>query len=89
MDLVATWNNSNLNQRQELARTLFPKGLAFSEESLFFEPCNSSLMQLVTEFVEGMSPVGAPDRRILNQLFGLRSILLRFADLELEQRRIT
>lgn len=61
VDLVLTWNTSNVNQRHELALALFPEGLSFSRERLFFEPRNLTLNQMVWRFVEELGNVGVPN----------------------------
>jgi hypothetical protein len=40
VDLVKAWRNGSVQQRQELAFSLYPDGLVFSPETLFFEPRN-------------------------------------------------
>ena len=38
-----------MQQRQELALNLFPEGLRFSQETLFVEPGNTLLMNIMHE----------------------------------------
>jgi hypothetical protein len=40
IDFVGAWDKDNVNQRQELAKALFPDG---SPERLLFEPANTSI----------------------------------------------
>lgn len=49
VDLVGAWKNGGVQQRQELALNLFPDGLRFSQETLFFEPGNTLLMNIMHE----------------------------------------
>ena len=46
VDLVGAWKNGGVQQRQELISNLFPEGLRFSQETLFFEPGNVLLMNM-------------------------------------------
>jgi hypothetical protein len=47
--LVKTWRSRGLQQRQDLAFSLYPDGLVFSRETLFFEPRNDLLMNGMEE----------------------------------------
>jgi hypothetical protein len=67
VDLVGGWERANLNQRQELARSLFPEGLVFGHERGFFEPANTVIHQMLWRFVEGIRNGGVPRLKILNQ----------------------
>jgi hypothetical protein len=49
IDLVGAWKNGGVQQRQELALNLFPEGLRFSQETLFVEPGNTLLMNIMHE----------------------------------------
>ena len=64
VDLVKTWKNGDTQQRQELAFSLYPDGLVFSRETLFFEPRNTLLMNSMQEMVGGLlgdKNIGAGD----------------------------
>jgi len=79
VDLVKTRRNRGLQQRQELAFSLYPDGLVFSRETLFFEPRNDLLMNGMEEMVNSLlaGNVGAPPVQILNRLAQIRALLLR------------
>ena len=49
VDLVGAWQRGGIQQRQEIALNLFPEGLRFSQETLFFEPGNVLLMNIMRE----------------------------------------
>jgi site-specific DNA recombinase len=51
VDLVGAWKNGGVQQRQELAFSLYPEGLRFSRETLFFEPGNVLLMNTMQEMI--------------------------------------
>ena len=61
VDLASTWQNSNVNQRQELTYALFPEGLLYSPERLFFEPRNTLITEMLYRFLEDPSNIGAGD----------------------------
>ncbi|MGC2475862.1 MAG: recombinase family protein [Candidatus Sulfotelmatobacter sp.] len=61
VDLVGAWRKGNVNQQQELATALFPEGLMFSHERVFFEPANVVIQQMVWRFLEDPSNIGVPD----------------------------
>ena len=52
VNLAKTWLESDLARRQEVQTALFPDGLVFSPDSLFFEPRNHTLMQSVSELID-------------------------------------
>jgi hypothetical protein len=54
VDLVGAWKNGGVQQRQELAWSLYPEGLRFSRETLFFEPGNVLLMNTMREMIEDL-----------------------------------
>lgn len=56
VDLVAAWNNGNVNQRQELAKSFFPDGLVFSHERGFFEPANTVITEMVMRWMDELHP---------------------------------
>lgn len=60
VDLVGGWEKGNVNQRQELARAFFPKGLAFSHELGFFEPANTVITEMVMRFLDNIGNIGVP-----------------------------
>ena len=49
VDLVGASKKGGVQQRQELALNLFPEGLRFSQQTLFFEPGNILLMNIMHE----------------------------------------
>ncbi len=51
VDLVGAWKRGGVQQRQELAWSLYPEGLRFSRETLFFEPGNVLLMNTMREMI--------------------------------------
>ena len=64
VDLVGAWQRGGVQQRQELALNLFPEGLRFSEETLFFEPGNVLLMNIMQEMTRDLAAgkiIGAGD----------------------------
>ncbi len=61
IDFVAAWNTSNVDRRQELAQALFPSGLVFSPERLFFEPQNTSIFEMFSRSLEDEKNIGAGD----------------------------
>jgi hypothetical protein len=61
VDLVRAWNEGNVNQRQELARSFFPEGFVFSHENGFVEPANTVITELVMRFLDSIRIIGAPD----------------------------
>ena len=52
IDLVRAWKSATVNQRHELAKGLFPEGLAFSDEKKFFEPSNAVLNDMSRRWLE-------------------------------------
>ena len=56
VDLVGAWKNGGVQQRQELALNLFPEGLRFSQQTLFFEPGNTLLMNIMHEMMRILQP---------------------------------
>jgi hypothetical protein len=65
VDLVKTWRNGTVQQRQEMAFSLCPEGLRWSPEAhYFFEPHNTLLMQgfeqMMAEITAGKN-IGAGD----------------------------
>ena len=51
VDLVGAWNKGGVQQRQELAFGVYPDGLYFNRETLFFEPRNTLLMNAMEEMI--------------------------------------
>jgi site-specific DNA recombinase len=62
LNVVKTWTEADLARKQEIQMALFPDGLVFSPETLFFEPRNHTLMQSVREMWEEMIQGGGPAR---------------------------
>jgi site-specific DNA recombinase len=64
VDLVNAWKNGSVQQRQELALSLYPEGLRYSPETKYFEPHNVLLMNSMQEMIEGLvagKNIGAGD----------------------------
>jgi hypothetical protein len=64
VDLVKAWRTGNVQQRQELAFSLYPDGLVYSRELRYFEPRNVLLMQAMREMIDGVlaeENIGAGD----------------------------
>ena len=64
VDLVKTWKNGSVQQRQELAFSLYPEGLRYSPETKYFEPHNVWLMNSLQEMIEALvagKNIGAGD----------------------------
>src|ERR1700746_2159200 len=51
VNLAKMWLKADLARRPEIQTALFPDGLVFSPDFLFFEPRNHTLMQAVSELV--------------------------------------
>ena len=49
-----------MNQRQEMAKGLFPEGLLFSPETKFFEPRNERITAMQIRWLENNEPEGIP-----------------------------
>jgi site-specific DNA recombinase len=65
VDLVSQWNRGGVQQRLEMAFSLFPEGLRYSPETKYFEPHNALLMNSFQEMIDGLvrgSLVGGPTR---------------------------
>jgi hypothetical protein len=62
VNLAKTWLEADLARRQEIQTALFPDGLVFSPDSLFFEPRNHTLMQSVSELVTVLINDGRGER---------------------------
>ena len=56
------WLEADLARRQEIQTALFPDGLVFSPDFLFFEPRNHTLMQSVSELVSVLINDGRGER---------------------------
>jgi site-specific DNA recombinase len=64
VDLVKAWQTGGVQQRQELAFSLYPEGLRYSPETQYFEPHNTLLMNSFHEMMGRLrdgSLVGVPD----------------------------
>jgi site-specific DNA recombinase len=60
VNLVRVWENSNSDQRQELAKSFFPDGLYFSHELKFFEPGNTVITEMIMHYLEHLPDDGVP-----------------------------
>jgi hypothetical protein len=67
VDLVAAWNNGDVNRRQELVKALFPEGLVFSHKRGFFEPANAVITEMLMRYL--FDPVTLAPRRDLNPCY--------------------
>lgn len=64
VDVVGAWRKGGVQQRQELAWSLYPEGLRFSRETKFFEPGNAHLFSVMQELAESFASgknIGAGD----------------------------
>ena len=64
VDIVGAWQKGGVQQRHELAWSLFPEGLRFSRETKFFEPGNILLMNVMREMMDKIAAgkiIGAGD----------------------------
>ena len=61
VDIAATWKKTNVNQRHELVRGLFPEGLVFSHKRRFFEPANTMIWEMIRRGLDDPYNVGVPD----------------------------
>lgn len=64
VDLVGAWRTGTVQQRQELAFSLYPDGLQYSPETHYFEPHNILLMNSVEEMMTNImagESIGAGD----------------------------
>lgn len=81
VDLVGMWRNGGVQQRQELAFSLYPDGLFYSRETLFFEPRNTLLMNAMREMIEYLSDernIGVPYDGLLHLMKSTRPAPLGF-----------
>jgi site-specific DNA recombinase len=62
LNLPRTWQKAGVNERQEIQSSLFPEGLRYSPEVLFFEPGNHSLIADVRELVDELVKNGRGER---------------------------
>jgi site-specific DNA recombinase len=62
VNLAKAWLEADLARRQEIQTALFPEGLRFSPDFLFFEPRNQTLMQSVSELVTVLINDGRGER---------------------------
>src|SRR5208282_6094907 len=62
VNLAKTWLESDLARKEEVQTALFPDGLVFSPDSLFFEPRNHTLMQSVSELIDTLIKDGRGER---------------------------
>jgi hypothetical protein len=62
VNLAKAWLDADLARRQEIQTALFPDGLVFSPDFLFFEPRNHTLMQSVSELVTELINDGRGER---------------------------
>jgi site-specific DNA recombinase len=62
VNLAKSWLKADLARRQEIQTALFPDGLVFSPDFLFFEPRNHTLSQAVSELVTVLLQDGRGER---------------------------
>jgi len=80
VDLFKAWQTGTVQQRQELAWSLYPDGLVFSRETQYFEPRNTLFMNAWKEMWDGIFSgkiIGAPAVQFLNRMAKLKAFLLR------------
>ena len=58
VDLVGAWQRGGVQQRQELALSLYPDGLYFSRVTRYFEPRNTLLMNAIHEMIVELNTTG-------------------------------
>ena len=61
IDFRRSWNAATPARKREIQTALFPDGLAFSSESLYFCPSNPQLVQFLSDTLESLGIVGVPD----------------------------
>jgi hypothetical protein len=64
VDLVKAWRTGSVQQRQELAFSLYPEGLRYSPALKYFEPHNTLVMNSLQEMMDAAlsgSLIGVPD----------------------------
>lgn len=64
VNLVKAWRTGTVQQRQELAFSLYPGGLIFSEETHYFESRNTLIMNAMHEMMANIlagKDIGAGD----------------------------
>lgn len=62
VNLAKAWLAADLSRRQEIQTALFPDGLLFSPDYLFFEPRNHTLTQAVSELMNVLVQDGRGER---------------------------
>lgn len=62
MNLAKTWLEADLARRQEIQTGLFPDGLRFHPDYLFFEPGNHTLKEAVSELLDVLVQDGRGER---------------------------
>jgi hypothetical protein len=51
VDLVQTWNNGTVRQRQEMTFSLYPEGWWYRPKARYFEPHNVPLINRLQETI--------------------------------------
>jgi hypothetical protein len=59
-ETIGTWDDGNLNQRQELAKAFFPEGLVYRNELKSFEPANTVITEMIIRFLDQFDPLASP-----------------------------
>jgi hypothetical protein len=82
LDFVGAWEKGSVNERQELAKAVFPDGLVFSHQLGFFEPANTAITDMLLRYLQAVRDgkdaeieIGAGLGTILNRLMHARAVL--------------
>jgi site-specific DNA recombinase len=62
LNLAQAWIAAGISERQEIQSAIFPDGLQFSSEKLFFEPSNKSLFSSLQELTQELVSSGRGER---------------------------
>jgi site-specific DNA recombinase len=62
VNLAHAWQRAGISERQEIQSSIFPDGLRFSPENLFFEPGNNSLFSSLQELTRELVSSGRGER---------------------------
>jgi DNA invertase Pin-like site-specific DNA recombinase len=62
LELVKTWRESGIRQKQEIQTAIWEEGLRYSPALRFFEPANRSLMQGIRDWMNEEFEIGRGER---------------------------
>jgi hypothetical protein len=62
LELVKTWRESGIRQKQEIQTAIWEEGLRYSPTLRFFEPANKSLMQGIRKWMDEELGIGRGER---------------------------